>query len=110
MTDPRQCVRKEVAAALPTVIRRTLSAYLGFTARSLAAAEPEQDVKQFAAHQAACKTAAGHLDLLLRLHRAVTPEAGDAGGGEGDGQARAAHLESLVQEARAAVEDGGREP
>lgn len=115
MNDSPARVRGEVAAALPSLIRRTLSAYRAFAEDGAdmppagkEAAPPE--AKDFAARQAACKTAAGHLELLLRLLRTVAADNGDAGAASSDEDPGANDLDDLVQAARTAVRETSGQP
>ncbi len=79
---------RKLAAQLPALIDTAVESY-----RRFALAEAPPDAKGYAAQQAACKAALAHLDLLLRLARALLPKSEAAG--------RAPDIETLIAEARA---------
>lgn len=81
---------RKLARQLPALIDTAVESY-----RRFALAEPPGDAKGYAAQQTACKAALAHLDLLLRLARALLPKSAAA--------ERAPDLESLIAEARAAA-------
>ena len=81
---------RNLAQQLPALIDTAVESY-----RRFALAEPPDDAKGYAAQQTACKAALAHLDLLLRLARALLPTSTAA--------ERAPDLETLIAEARAAA-------
>lgn len=86
-----KALRAQISAQLEAAASRVIESY-----RTFMADEPEAgDARAFAAHHAACKAALAHLDLLMRLARAlgIEPEAAEAG----EEEAR------LLAEARAAL-------
>ena len=58
------CVRAQWADELPALMQRAMDAY-----RAVAACDAPDDPKAFAAHQAACKQALGHIEGLIKLAR-----------------------------------------
>ncbi|WP_142849968.1 hypothetical protein [Telmatospirillum sp. J64-1] len=70
-----------------------------------AAQEAPLDAKGFAAHHAACRAALAHLDLLVKLARWAALSGGEAAGGGGESEA-----ESLLAQARAALDLEEEEP
>lgn len=61
--------RERLAQRLVHLVEQVAEGYCIF-----AAGAAPTDSKAFAAHHAACKSALSHLDLLLRLTRAIIPE------------------------------------
>lgn len=64
-TDPIASLRAEILRDLPGDIKRVRNAYR----RAAQQAALLREAKDFNAHQAACKTALGHLDSLIKLLR-----------------------------------------
>ena len=81
---------RNLAEQLPALIDTAVESY-----RRFALADAPEDAKGYAAQQTACKAALAHLDLLLRLARALLPKSAAA--------ERAPDLETLIAEARAAA-------
>jgi hypothetical protein len=73
-TDPIATLRAELLRDLPDDIKRVRNAYR----RAAQQAALLRDAKDFNAHQAACKTALGHLDGLIKLLRWASEGQGDA--------------------------------
>lgn len=64
-TDPIATLRAELLRDLPDDIKRVRNAYR----RAAQQAALLREARDFNAHQAACKTALGHLDGLIKLLR-----------------------------------------
>ncbi|MEX1306335.1 MAG: hypothetical protein WEA84_14360 [Rhodovibrionaceae bacterium] len=79
---------RNLAGQLPALIDIAVESY-----RRFAQAESPDDPKAYAAQQSACKAALAHLDLLLRLARALLPKAGS--------EMPAPEVDALIAEARA---------
>lgn len=83
--------RAEIARRLPPLLDRALAVYADFAA----APPPADEAKAFAAYQASCRAALGHVLLLVRL--AEWARAGERpGGGDED-------LDRLIEAAEAAL-------
>ncbi|WP_288348932.1 hypothetical protein [uncultured Thalassospira sp.] len=98
-TDPIASLRAEILRDLPGDIKRVRSAYR----RAAQQAALLRDAKDFNAHQAACKTALGHLDSLIKLLR----WASDGDNGSATGKMKSAEdvdVDTLIREARASLE------
>jgi pyrroloquinoline quinone (PQQ) biosynthesis protein C len=86
-----KALRAQISAQLETAATRVIESY-----RTFMNDEPDAgDARAFAAHHAACKAALAHLDLLMRLARAVGIEPDAAEGSEENAR--------LLAEARAAL-------
>jgi len=64
MAKDMPALRKQIRAALPSLLGKALTGY-----RRFAAEPPPKDAKGFATHHAACRAALAHMELLLRLAR-----------------------------------------
>lgn len=76
-----------LAEILPRVIRQSIIKYYRFIRDPM----NEESTEKFQKHQAACKAAVAHLELLLKLSK--TLEASESGGGGKE----AAQLEKLLE-------------
>mgnify|MGYP000323936461 CR=1 FL=1 len=97
-TDPVADLRAELLRDLPGDIKRVRNAYR----RAAQQAALLRDAKDFNAHQAACKTALGHLDGLIKLLR----WASDADNDELNGKPRTGEnvdVEKLLKQASEAL-------
>lgn len=92
--DPIAALRAELLRDLPGDIKRVRNAYR----RAAQQAALLREVKDFNAHQTACKTALGHLDSLIKLLRWACEGQGDAE--QNSGEPGAKSLEDLISEAR----------
>ncbi len=96
MTEPLERLRRDIGARLPDWISQALAVYRGF-----AGEPPATEPKVFAAQQAACRAALGHVDALLRLARWAAEDEAAA--------AEAENLAEMAAEARAALARRGGE-
>ncbi|QPO12847.1 hypothetical protein IT893_04810 [Thalassospira sp. A40-3] len=91
-TDPIATLRAELLRDLPDDIKRVRNAYR----RAAQQAALLRDAKDFNAHQAACKTALGHLESLIKLLRWACE-----GAGEVDSDApEKSNVDQLIAEAK----------
>ena len=67
--------------------------------RLFTAADPPEDIKAFAAHEAACRASLGHIHLLMRLAR-WGESAGDASSIDS-----ACNFDRLIDEAERAIKE-----
>lgn len=98
-TDPIAALRAELLRDLPGDIKRVRNAYR----RAAQQAAVLREARDFNAHQAACKTALGHLDGLIKLLR----WASGADNGELNGKTKGEQdqdVDKLIKEARGALE------
>ena len=96
-TDPIATLRAELLRDLPDDIKRVRNAYR----RAAQQAALLREAKDFNAHQAACKTALGHLDGLIKLLRWASE---GQGAGEDDGADDAINTSDLIAKAKEALE------
>jgi hypothetical protein len=98
-TDPIARLRAELLRDLPGDIKRVRNAYR----RAAQQAALLREAKDFNTHQAACKTALGHLESLIKLLRWACDADNGAttdkskGGEDGD-------VEKMIKQAKAALE------
>lgn len=101
-TDPIAHLRGELLRDLPGDIKRVRNAYR----RAAQQAALLRDAKDFNAHQAACKTALGHLDGLIKLLRwaceGAQTDTADGGKEGSDGPS----VDQLIAEARQKLNGG----
>ncbi|WP_336081752.1 hypothetical protein [Thalassospira sp. CH_XMU1448-2] len=100
-SDPIASLRAEILRDLPGDIKRVRNAYR----RAAQQAALLRDAKDFNAHQAACKTALGHLDSLIKLLRWASGGGGAAENGKAMGD-EDVDIEKLIKEAREALGEG----
>lgn len=77
--------------ALPGAIRRAVRNY-----RGVAFADPPEDAKELQQHQAACKAALQHIEMLMKLAASVDAVAGPTGGADTDTASVVARAEAAV--------------
>lgn len=97
-TDPIARLRAELLRDLPSDIKRVRNAYR----RAAQQAALLRDAKDFNAHQAACKTALGHLDGLIKLLRWACEGAGDLD----DAAPDKTNVDQLIAKAKRGLEGG----
>ena len=90
-------VRAALADALPVLLDRAIDNY-----RAFAMQMPDDDAKLFQMHQAACKAALSHVDLLVRLARDVVTVPDGDGTPRAPAAARGADTADLIARAEAA--------
>ncbi|TAN52163.1 MAG: hypothetical protein EPN26_08240, partial [Rhodospirillales bacterium] len=78
-TDELDALKRQLLQQLPGRILHAAERYGDFAAQ-----EPSETAKEFSAHHAACKSALAHIDLLVKLLRWASDEAGEE---EGTGKA-----------------------
>jgi hypothetical protein len=83
---------RDLSGWLPERIKMAAANYRRFTA-----ADPSEDTKAFAAHEAACRASLAHIHLLIRLAR-WSESAGDPSKLDG-----ARNLDQLFDEAEMAI-------
>lgn len=93
MTDHLEMLKRNLRDALPKRIGEAVTRYDDFVLQ-----EPGETPKDFAAHQAACKSALAHIELLVKLLRWAADEDRQENGDE-DALSEA----DLVQRARLAL-------
>jgi hypothetical protein len=91
--DAWDCLRDDLVARLPRLLDKALSTYAYF-----ANTPPPENVKEFAAFQSSCRAALAHVHLLLKL--AEWARAGHAGGIGAE-----THIDQLIEQAEAALEN-----
>jgi len=88
-----ETLRKDLAGRLPPLIEKAFTDYGTF-----ATIEIPEAAKDFTAHQAACRAALAHIDLLVKLARWA-----ETGEGDTSPLDTAPDIEGLVAKARAAL-------
>lgn len=86
MSELEEDMRLRVSVFLPEAMARALESYEAFLAH-----QHLSEPKDFKAHHDACKTAIGHLDLLIKLAEKVGIFKGDGSDEDADVFADAVH-------------------
>ena len=95
-------LRRELLRDLPGDIKRVRNAYR----RAAQQAALLRDAKDFNAHQAACKTALGHLDGLIKLLRWAGEGAQTDTAENGNEGSNGPSVDQLIAEARRKLNGG----
>lgn len=101
-TDPVGELRAELLRDLPGDIKRVRNAYR----RAAQQAALLREAKDFNTHQAACKTALGHLDGLIKLLRWAGEGAQTDTAENGTKGSNGPAVDQLIAEARRKLNDG----
>lgn len=99
MSHIEKDTREAIAAFLPGAIAAALLSYSRFLEEQ-ATADTQTEAKEFKAHHDACKVAIAHIELLVKLAKAM----GDEDSADKDLQKQAA-LANLIVNARAEIND-----
>lgn len=102
MSHIEKDTREAIAAFLPGAIAAALLSYSRFLEEQ-ATKEDQTEAKDFKAHHDACKVAIAHIELLLKLAKAIS------GSGEMDtsGGLHHAAMASLLISAQAEIDENG---
>lgn len=100
--DPIARLRAELLRDLPGDIKRVRNAYR----RAAQQAALLRDAKDFNAHQAACKTALGHIESLIKLLRWAGEGAQTDTAEKGNEGSNGPSVDQLIAEARRKLKGG----